>query len=126
MPVPGGRGDPRGLIGLARRAGRLAAGDHAVRHAFQQGRAALVVVAADAGAACHRRFARLAARDAVPLVVWGGKGELGALAGRPQCAVLAVTDKGLAAALRERLTAGAGGTGAESGGEPFVTQHSHL
>ena len=124
--MPGGKGDPRGLIGLARRAGRLAAGDHAVRYALQEGRAALVVVAVDAGSACRRRFTHLAAQEAVPLYVWGQKGELGRLVGRPQCAVLAITDKGLASALRERLPAGAGGTGAESGGEPFVTQHSHL
>lgn len=125
MPVAA-KGDPRGLLGLARKAGRLAAGDHAARHALQDGRAALVVVAEDAGAACRRRFAHLTAREAVPMVVWGRKAELGVLTGRPQCAVVAVTDKGLAAALRERLSAGAGGTGAESGGEPFVTQHSHL
>ncbi|HEY8552202.1 MAG TPA: ribosomal L7Ae/L30e/S12e/Gadd45 family protein [Thermaerobacter sp.] len=125
MPVAV-EGDPKGLLGLARRAGRLAAGDHAVRFALQRGRAALVLVAEDAGAACRRRFAHLTAREAVPMVVWGRKADLGAAVGRSQCAVLAVTDKGLAAALRDRLSAGAGGTGAESGGEPFVTKHPHL
>ena len=124
--MAGAERGPWGLLGLARRAGRLAAGDHAVRYALQAGRAALVLLARDAGGACRRRFTGLAGRAGVPLVTYGSKAELGAVAGRGECAVLAVTDPGLAAAVRERLPGGAARPGAESGGEPFVAKHSDL
>lgn len=116
----------RGLLGLALRAGRLAVGDHAVRWALRRGQAALVIVAQDAGRASRRRFASLAARMQVPLLTYGSKASLGAMVGRGACAVLAVTDEGLAAAVGRRLAQGSARPGAESGGEPFVTQHSDL
>lgn len=49
MPGTPPRGaDPRGLLGLARRAGAVVVGTDAVRSAVRDGRAALVLFAADA------------------------------------------------------------------------------
>jgi len=126
MPVTGVDQKITGLLGLARRGGLLVAGDHAVRYALQRKKAALVIVARDAGKACRRRFDLWTRRAGVPLYVYGDKAGLGAIAGRAECAVVAVRDRGLAAAVEQRLRGAAARPGAESGGEPFVSQHSRV
>lgn len=99
---------PWGLLGLARRSGRLAAGHAAVERALVRGEARLVILAADASPGTRRRFQRLADAAGVPVRTWGGKDELGAALGTTPKAVLAVLDAGLAARL-------IGGRGEEPG-----------
>ncbi len=92
------------LLGLARRGGNLALGEAPVAEACKLRRARLVLVASDAGDSTARRGARLAERGGAPLAVlpWT-KAEIGRQLGRASCALLAVTDSGLAAAVAERL-----------------------
>lgn len=93
-----------GLLGLARRAGRLAVGEQSVAEACQSGRALAVLLARDAGDTTARRGEKLARQGAVPLVPTPySKGELGWSIGRSSCALLAVTEPELAAALVEKL-----------------------
>lgn len=89
--------DPFHLLGLARRAGRLAAGHEAVERAVVTGRARLVLVAGDASAASRERFRRLAEAHGVDFRVCGSKEELGRAVGSAPKAVLAILDAGLAA-----------------------------
>lgn len=89
----------RGLVAGAHRAGHLALGADATREALSENRAALVIVAVDAGAiAASLEIQR--AIDGGMAVAWSDKSTLGALFGRDSIAVLAVLHDGLAAELR--------------------------
>ena len=95
-----------GLLGIARRAGRVALGTRAVDRAARGGRLALLVVAADASPHALGRLAPEA--RAVPRLTLGSRETLGRMFGRSTVAVAGVTDETLAARLldRERTRAG--------------------
>lgn len=95
------------LLGLARRAGKLAAGDQMVREALQRRRAAVVVVATDAGQSTKDRFQRLCHESQVQCLQLGSKAELGDAIGQTEKAVLAVTDQHFAKGIRAALGNGA-------------------
>lgn len=93
-----------GLLGLARRGGNLALGEAPAGEACRLKKARAVFLAADAGDTTARRGSRMAEGAGVPLVTlpWS-RAELGAALGRASCALLALTDPGLAAAVVSRL-----------------------
>lgn len=90
------------LLGAARRAGKLETGTTAVEQALSDGRAELVVLAADARAAASSA-AVMRAVDQGRAVAWGGKQVLGRVLGRSEVAVAAVIDRGLSQALRRAV-----------------------
>ena len=92
------------LLGLALRGNNLAVGEEPVREACKARRACLVMSAADAADNSADRARRWAEESGVPWVrlPWG-KEALGNALGRNTCAVAALTDRGLAAALAEKL-----------------------
>lgn len=94
------------LLGLARRGGNLAMGEEPVAEACRLGKAGAVLLAADAGDTTARRAAKAAESGGIPLIAlpWS-KAEIGFHLGRSVCAVLAVTDRGLTAAVIRRLAA---------------------
>lgn len=93
-----------GLLGLALRGGNLAVGEAPVEEACATHRAKVVLHAADAAENSVSRAGRLAQRSGVELVSLPcTKQELGYALGRNSCAVLALTDGGLAAAVVSRL-----------------------
>lgn len=93
-----------GLLGLALRGSNLAVGEAPVEEACNTRRARLVLYASDAAENSVSRAARLAQRGGVELVgLPCTKQELGYALGRNSCAVLALTDGGLAAAVVSRL-----------------------
>ena len=95
-----------GMLGLARRAGKLAYGDELVRQMCADHKARCVLVASDAGESTAKKAALYAARANVPFVsLPHGKDELGAAIGKAGCAVCAVSDIGLAAAAIVKLAA---------------------
>lgn len=87
-----------GLLSGARRAGELALGADAVAVALREGRAQLVVVARDAAAAARIPEVERAVASG-RAVALGDKQRLGALAARPELAVLAVLHPGVADAV---------------------------
>ena len=94
------------LIGLARKGGRVEVGEEPVGAAARARKARLVVLAADAADNTLRRAAHFAQAGAVPAVQSPyTKGELGLAVGRTSCAMLAITDYGLAAAFAQKLAA---------------------
>ena len=94
------------LLGIARKAGRLEVGEEPVGAAARARRAKLILIAADAAENSARRAAHFAQGGKAPWVrVPYDKGELGAAVGRSSCAMLALTDPGLASALAEKLAA---------------------
>lgn len=93
-------------LGLARRGGNLAIGEEPVTDACKAHKARLVLAAADAAENTADRAARLAESGNAPFVVLPyGKDQVGFCLGRSACALLAVTDTGLAASLMKRLAA---------------------
>lgn len=91
------------LIGLCRRAGKLATGHWAVETALRRDTAHLVIVAEDAGESALRRHQALVRERGIPLYRVGSRDELGKAAGLEPKAVLAVTDGELARGLIQAL-----------------------
>ena len=94
------------LLGLARKAGRLEVGEEPVGAACRAHHARLVLLASDAAPNSCRRAAHFGqAGNVLFLELPFTKAELGFVLGRGSCAMLALTDIGLAASLAERLAA---------------------
>ena len=94
------------LLGLARKAGRLEIGEEPVGAVCRAHQARLVLLAADAAPNTRRRAAHFGqAGNVLFLDLPQTKEELGFLFGRESCAMLALTDAGLAASLVEKLAA---------------------
>ena len=87
------------LVGLGRRAGRVAVGAQAVQQSVQRRRARLLLVAADAAPRSRRELDALAARASLPLLVVGDAASLGRYCGRSHCVAVAVEDEALAAGI---------------------------
>ena len=92
------------LLGLAKRAGRAELGEDGVSGAAADGKARVVFLAVDAAKNSVRR-ARNATDSghAEVLSVPFTKEELGAACGRGSCAMLAITESGLAASAVQKL-----------------------
>ena len=91
-----------GLIGLSRRAGKLAVGSTAVRSALAAGRASLVVLDADASPNAAKEFSDACRFRGVALAL-AEPGFIGEATGRDGRIVAALTDEKLAAAIRELI-----------------------
>jgi ribosomal protein L7Ae-like RNA K-turn-binding protein len=93
-------------LGLARRAGALAVGEEPVLDACKTKKARVLLLASDGAENTADKARRLADQSAVPLVTLPyDKSQIGFALGRSTCALLAVTDMGLAAALVGKLAA---------------------
>ncbi|MFO0560506.1 MAG: DUF448 domain-containing protein [Polyangiales bacterium] len=88
-----------GLLSNAFRARSIAAGSDVVEQAVNEGRAALLVVARDAGDTTRSRAETLAATKGVSLRAFGSRAELGALFGRGEVAIAAVLEPRVGAEL---------------------------
>ena len=92
------------LLGLALRGNNLAVGEEPVAEACKTRRAKLVITASDASLNTVERAQRWAQNvDARPLFVPWDTETLGRALGRSTCAMAALTDQGLAAALLWKL-----------------------
>ncbi len=94
------------LLGLALRAGRLAVGEEPVGAACRAHKAYLLLLACDAADNTIRRAHQFTqAVKTIPLTLPLDKAALGGCLGRESCAMVALTDVGLAAAAAEKLAA---------------------
>lgn len=92
------------LIGLAKRAGQLEAGDEPVGAACRARACRVILVARDAADNTLRRVRHFAdTGQCLWLPIPYGKDELGAAVGRTSCAMAAVTEIGFASAIVGRL-----------------------
>lgn len=93
-----------GLLGIARKAGKTQVGEESVSAAAKAHKARVLLLASDAGDRTCRRAQQLSDEGNCPLLpVPLTKGELGGALGRGECAILALTDVGLAAAAVRKL-----------------------
>lgn len=92
------------LIGLAKRGGNLEAGEEPVGAAARARDARVILVAGDAAENTLRRVRHFAdAGQCIWLSIPCTKDELGGCIGRTSCAMVAVTDLGLASAIVKKL-----------------------
>ena len=91
------------LLGLARRARKVASGAEAVESAVKRHSAQLILTAADASANSVAKFRTLAAEVGIAWMQALGKEELGAALGGAPRACIAVTDPHFAGAVRSVL-----------------------
>jgi len=92
------------LLGLAKRAGKLEVGDEASRAAISTATAKALLVAADASERTKSSFEFIADSAAIPLIpVSETREEIGNALGKRPCAVVAICDTGLSAAILKKL-----------------------
>lgn len=91
------------LIGLARRAGYAAAGEFSATKALEAGKAHLVLLAEDASENTKKKFRDKAAYRRVAVCIWLSKAELGRILGLGERSVAVITDKAMAASVRELI-----------------------
>lgn len=92
-----------GTLGLAMKAGKVVSGEFMTENAIRDGRAKLVIIAADASANTKKKFADSCHYYKVPHVEWGDKDILGNAIGKEFRASLAVTDGGFAKSIGKNL-----------------------
>ena len=91
------------MIGLATRAGKIAAGEFSVEKAVKSGRAVLVIIAEDASDNTKKMFKNMCAHYQVPLSIYGAKETLGHATGKEVRASLAILDPGFANAVTKLI-----------------------
>ena len=94
------------MMGLARRANLLLAGEEVVADAIAAHKARLVLLAADASERTGKKTRQMAGEKLPVLVLPVDKDALGAALGKGSCAVAAVLDGGFAAKLAQMLAQG--------------------
>ncbi len=93
-----------GTLGLAMRAGKVVSGEFMTENAIREGRARLVIVAADASAGTKKKFNDSCKYYKVPIYISSDKETLGHSLGKKERASLAVIDEGFAGAIRKKIT----------------------
>lgn len=91
------------FIGLARKAGGVAAGDNAVEYAIKCERAACVILADDASPNTTKKFMASCGAKGIPIIRFGAKQRLGEILGKTAYSVIAITDKRFSARIEEMI-----------------------
>ncbi len=93
------------LISIAKKAGRIAAGEFQTETAVKSGKAYLVIVSSEASGNTEKKFRNMCSFYEVPFCIYGTKEALGAAIGCEFRASLAVTEEGLAKSVIKKLKA---------------------
>lgn len=94
-----------GLLGLCRRAGKAELGEDPVAAAALSHKARVILLASDAAGNTCRKAESLGQQGNAPVLTLPlSKAELGGVLGRASCAVVALTDMGLAATVVQKLS----------------------
>ncbi len=94
-----------GLLGLAEKAGKVAAGEFSCEKQLQSGKARLVLLAADASENSKKKFRDKAAFRSLPCLELDSKEELGRTIGKQERTCAVVLDAGFAAAIQKAYSA---------------------
>ena len=89
------------LLGLSKRAGKLAAGEVAAEQAVRGKQAYLLILSEDASKNTKKKFRNSAAYYELPLAEIGTKEELGRAIGTDMRSIIAVTEEGFAKKLKQ-------------------------
>lgn len=91
------------MLGIAAKAGGVVSGEFSTEKAVKDGRAYLVIVAADASENTRKSFRNMTDFYEVPMYLYGDKESLGHFIGKEFRASLAVTNEGLAHSIEDKL-----------------------
>ena len=91
------------MLGLATRSGNVVSGGFATEEAVKRRKAYLVIIAGDASDNTRKKFNSMCEFHRVPCEYYSNKEMLGHAIGKEERSCLAVTDKGFANSIRERL-----------------------
>ena len=91
------------LVGIAKKAGRIAAGEFQTEQAVKAGKAHLVLISTDASQNTKKKFRNMCIFYEVPVALYSTKEELGMAVGCEARASLAVLDRGLADSIYGKL-----------------------
>lgn len=92
-----------GLLGLSRKAGKLAFGEEQVRDMVASGKCRVIFLAADAGDSTRRKVERHDIRVPILTLPWDKETLGDAIGIRRECTVCAVNDIGMANAIAGKL-----------------------
>lgn len=94
------------MLGLCMKAGALESGEDACGAAARDGKAAIILIACDAGSGAKKRAENYAHWGGAPLAELPySREELGELLGKSACAIMAIKNKGMAASFMTKLAA---------------------
>lgn len=91
------------MLGIAAKAGKVASGEYQTEHAVKSHKAFLVIIAEDASENTKKMFQNMCRFQKVELIFYGSREGLGHCIGKDYRSSLAVTDAGLARAVREKF-----------------------
>ena len=91
------------MIGLCTKAGKIKSGEFAVEKCIKEGKAQLVVVAADASEATKDGYRDSCEYYKVPIRIYGTKEELGIACGKEFRTAIAITDTGMAETVIKKM-----------------------
>lgn len=91
------------MIGIATKAGKTVTGEFSTEKAVKEGRAYLVVVADDSSANTKKKFQNMCNYYHTSICFFSNKESLGNACGKEFRASLAVTDEGLAKAVKKQI-----------------------
>jgi len=91
------------LLGFAQKAGRLASGEVAVEQAVRNGKAKLILVAADASDNARKNYLDMAKYYNIACQETLSKDQFGTAIGKPPRAAVAITDAGFTKAISTAL-----------------------
>ena len=89
------------LLGLCKRAGKLAAGEVAAEQAVRGKKAYLLILSEDASKNTKKKFRNSAAYYELPLAEIGTKEELGRAIGMDMRSIIAITEEGFGKKLKQ-------------------------
>jgi ribosomal protein L7Ae-like RNA K-turn-binding protein len=96
------------ILGFAAKAGKIVAGEQAVRAKLRQGSVLLIVLAQDASGEITRYYSYKSNEMGIPVICSGTKLELGLAVGKSQRAVIGIIDRGFAASILKQVREKAG------------------
>lgn len=91
------------MLGIAAKSGSVASGEFSTEKAVKDGKAYLVIVAADASENTVKMFRNMTDFYEVPMYLYADKETLGHYIGKEFRASLAVTNEGLAHSIEDKL-----------------------
>ena len=91
------------LVGLSMKAGKTVSGEFSTENAVKRGKAALVIVSAEASDNTKKKFQNMCTYYNVPVYFYGTKQELGLAVGKEFRASLAMLDAGFAKTVEKNL-----------------------
>ena len=94
--------DVAGALGLAQKAGKLSSGDLGVKDALSEGKAKLLIIAADASPNTVKELKFLAEKASVPVIFCMRRDQLGLCIGKAPRAAVAVLDTGFAGLITKK------------------------